>query len=93
MESYSLKTIVIRYAPQILFDMSKNSGQITKPVTNLFQDKNFAFVSTLMNDGSPQITPTWTDIEEEFYTELTLLRSTTLVNLVPFRRHPYGLAN
>ena len=55
MESYSLKTIVIRYAPQILFDMSKNSGQITKPVANLFQDKNFAFVSTLMNDGSPQI--------------------------------------
>ena len=64
MESYSLKTIVIRYAPQILFDMSKNSGQITKPVANLFQDKNFAFVSTLMKDGSPQITPTWIDIEE-----------------------------
>jgi PPOX class probable F420-dependent enzyme len=44
--------------------MSKNSGQITEPVAKLFQDKNFAFVSTLMKDGTPQITPTWIDIEE-----------------------------
>ncbi len=44
--------------------MSKNSGQITEPVAKLVQDKNFAFVSTLMKDGSPQITPTWIDIEE-----------------------------
>ena len=44
--------------------MSTNSAQITEPVAKLFQDKNFAFVSTLMKDGSPQITPTWVDIEE-----------------------------
>jgi PPOX class probable F420-dependent enzyme len=45
--------------------MSKNSSQITEPVAKLLQDKNFAFVSSLMKDGSPQITPTWVDIEEE----------------------------
>ncbi len=30
----------------------------------LFEDKNFAFVATSMKDGSPQITPTWVDIED-----------------------------
>jgi len=44
--------------------MSKNSGRITEPIARLFQGKNFAFVSTLMEDGSPQITPTWIDIEK-----------------------------
>jgi PPOX class probable F420-dependent enzyme len=44
--------------------MSKNSGQITEQIAKLFQNKNFAFVSTLMADGSPQITPTWVDIEK-----------------------------
>ena len=33
-------------------------------MSKLFQGKNFAFVSTLMNDGSPQVTPTWVDIED-----------------------------
>lgn len=28
-----------------------------------FEDKNIAFVATLMKDGSPQITPVWIDIE------------------------------
>ena len=32
-------------------------------VTALLDGKNFAFVATLMKDGSPQITPTWIDIE------------------------------
>lgn len=30
----------------------------------LFEGKNFAFVSTLMRDGYPQVTPTWVDIED-----------------------------
>lgn len=29
----------------------------------LFEDKNIAFVATLMKDGSPQITPVWIDID------------------------------
>ncbi len=33
-------------------------------MSRLFQGKNFAFVSTLMEDGSPQVTPTWVDIKD-----------------------------
>jgi len=29
----------------------------------IFKGKNFAYVSSLMKDGSPQVTPTWVDIE------------------------------
>ena len=36
---------------------------ITDEIAKLFQGKNFAFVATLMKDGSPQITPTWIDLE------------------------------
>jgi len=39
-------------------------NRITEPIAKLFEGKNFAFVSTLMKDGSPQITPTWVDIEK-----------------------------
>ena len=44
--------------------MSEDTIRITEPIARLFQGKNFAFVSTLMKDGSPQITPTWVDIEK-----------------------------
>jgi PPOX class probable F420-dependent enzyme len=44
--------------------VSKSTSQITEPVSKLFEGKNFAFVSTLMEDGSPQVTPTWIDIED-----------------------------
>jgi PPOX class probable F420-dependent enzyme len=37
--------------------------QITEPIAKLIEGKNFAFISTLMKDGSPQVTPTWIDIE------------------------------
>lgn len=30
-------------------------------VVKILNDKNLAFVATLMKDGSPQITPTWVD--------------------------------
>ena len=41
--------------------LSKNDI-ITDEIAKLFQGKNFAFVATLMKDGSPQITPTWIDL-------------------------------
>jgi exopolysaccharide biosynthesis protein len=44
--------------------MSKATVQLTEPIARLFQGKNFAFVSTLMKDGSPQIAPTWVDSEK-----------------------------
>lgn len=31
----------------------------------LLHDKNFVFVATIMKDGSPQITPTWVDVEQD----------------------------
>ena len=34
-------------------------------IRRLFEGKNFVFVSTLMDDGTPQITPTWVDLEEQ----------------------------
>lgn len=37
---------------------------MTDDVLELFRRKNFAFVATLSKDGSPQITPTWIDIED-----------------------------
>jgi PPOX class probable F420-dependent enzyme len=40
-------------------------SQITEPVAQLLKGKNFAYVSTLMKDGSPQVTPTWVDIEKD----------------------------
>ena len=37
---------------------------IDPSIRKLFEGRNFAFVSTLMKDGYPQITPTWIDIED-----------------------------
>jgi PPOX class probable F420-dependent enzyme len=39
--------------------------QITEPIIQLLKGKNFAYISTLMDDGSPQVTPTWIDIDED----------------------------
>ena len=38
---------------------------ITNPsIAKLFEGKNFAFLATLMKDGSPQVTATWVDIDK-----------------------------
>lgn len=39
--------------------------QITEPIIQLLKGRNFAYISTLMDDGSPQVTPTWIDIDED----------------------------
>ena len=44
--------------------------QISPDVAQLFRDKNLVYVATLMPDGSPQITPTWVDVDEENNTVL-----------------------
>ncbi len=36
---------------------------LSSDVKKLLDDKNLAFIATLMKDGSPQITPTWVDVE------------------------------
>jgi PPOX class probable F420-dependent enzyme len=43
---------------------------ISGPTVKLLEEKNFAFVATLMKDGSPQITPVWIDFEKDTNTVL-----------------------
>jgi hypothetical protein len=33
-------------------------------ISKLFKEMNFALIATLMKDGSPQVTPTWVDIDK-----------------------------
>jgi PPOX class probable F420-dependent enzyme len=37
----------------------------SEPILKFFADRNFAFISTINKDGSPQVTPTWIDMDEE----------------------------
>ena len=39
--------------------------QLSNEAKSLLQDKILVFLATLMPDGSPQITPTWVDVDEE----------------------------
>ena len=43
----------------------ENNEKINETAANLFRGKNFGFLSTIMTDGSPQVTPTWVDIDDE----------------------------
>ena len=44
--------------------------EITESVAKLLEDKNFAFIATLMPDGSPQISPVWIDLDKNTNTIL-----------------------
>lgn len=35
-------------------------------IRRLFESKNLVYLSSLMKDGSPQVTPTWVDIEDAY---------------------------
>jgi PPOX class probable F420-dependent enzyme len=39
------------------------SVRITDKIRRLFEEKNLVFIATLMKDGSPQLVPTWVDVE------------------------------
>ena len=39
-----------------------NSVPLSPDVVKLLEDKNLAFVATIMSNGYPQITPTWIDL-------------------------------
>jgi PPOX class probable F420-dependent enzyme len=44
---------------------NQKSDSINDPsVAELFEGKNFAFLATLMKDGTPHVTPTWVDIDK-----------------------------
>ena len=38
---------------------------LSEPILGFFKNRNFAFLSTINSDGSPQVTPTWVDIDEK----------------------------
>jgi len=44
-------------------DETNNSITDTS-IRRLFEGKNLVFIASLMKDGSPQVTPTWVDIED-----------------------------
>jgi len=39
------------------------NGIESDQIAKLFNCKNLVYVATLMRDGSPQVTPTWVDVE------------------------------
>lgn len=42
------------------------NAKLTDPrIREFFEGKNFAFLSSLMKDGSPHVTPTWVDVEDD----------------------------
>ncbi|SRR5581483_6804806 len=45
--------------------MGKDTIQ-SEPIAGLFKGKNFAFMATIMEDGSPQVTPTWIDVDGDY---------------------------
>src|SRR3970040_1574396 len=38
-------------------------AKLSEGVKKLFQEPHFAYLATLMPDGSPQVTPVWVDLE------------------------------
>ncbi len=40
-----------------------SSQAIPEEAVKLFSGKNFAFLATLMKDGSPQLSPVWIDVD------------------------------
>jgi PPOX class probable F420-dependent enzyme len=45
-------------------DNQGRQSVMNSSISKLFEEKNFAFLATLMKDGSPQVTPTWVDIDK-----------------------------
>ncbi len=46
--------------------MSQQENNLSDPsIKSFFEGKNFAFIATSMKDGTPQITPTWIDVEDD----------------------------
>jgi PPOX class probable F420-dependent enzyme len=57
---------VIKNNTDILYMNKQSSVKLNDPnIKELFERKNFAFLSSLMKDGSPHVTPTWIDIEDD----------------------------
>jgi PPOX class probable F420-dependent enzyme len=57
---------VIKNNVNILSMTGQSNEKLTDPrIREFFEGKNFAFLSSLMKDGSPHVTPTWVDVEDD----------------------------
>ena len=57
---------IFSYFTLVTMTQSNNDNKLKDPsVRRLFEGKNFVFVSTLMKDGTPHLSPTWVDLEEQ----------------------------
>jgi predicted pyridoxine 5'-phosphate oxidase superfamily flavin-nucleotide-binding protein len=45
-------------------------SKMIEPVAKLLEGKNFAFLATLMRDGSPQTSSVWIDLDKDTNTIL-----------------------
>jgi PPOX class probable F420-dependent enzyme len=60
----------------------QSNEKLTDPgVRHFFEGKNFAFLSSLMKDGSPHVTPTWVDVEDDNILINTALGRTKQTNI------------
>ncbi len=73
---------------------------LSSDVKKLLDDKNLAFIATLMKDGSPQITPTWVDVEGDVIVintaegrvkQKNLLRDPRIAISVVDKDNPYNM--
>ena len=39
---------------------------LEQKVLNLFSEKNLVFIATIMKDGSPQLSPVWANVEDDY---------------------------
>ncbi|MEP0824829.1 MAG: PPOX class F420-dependent oxidoreductase [Nitrososphaera sp.] len=69
-------------------------------VSQLLHDKNFAYLATIMSDGSPQVTPVWVDTDGEYVLINTaigrlkyenVLRDSRVAVCVVDRNNPYNM--
>lgn len=62
---YQLKALLdsLRLKPEGGKDMA---AKLSPGVRKLFQEANFAYLSTLMPDGSPHVSPMWVDIDGDY---------------------------
>lgn len=61
---------------------AENKSLLTEPLVKFFRGRNFAFLGTLNRDGSPQVTPTWIDIEENGEDRKEMILLNTAMNRV-----------
>jgi PPOX class probable F420-dependent enzyme len=77
--------------------------KLSADILSLFRDKNLVYVATLMPDGSPQITPTWVDVDETTNTILVntakgrvkqknLKRDPRIALAIVDKNNPYDMA-